>query len=99
MQGPNTGTSRWPHFCFHGVLVFGGKQEVFNGAVTFEVGLYAIPTTDPFDAFAQTLGADYDYMTLRFDFIGGGLSTSCSLVVSIITVLTGQLSKSSFHPV
>ena len=34
-----------------GSLSYGGNQEVFNGAVTFEVGLYAIPATDLFDAF------------------------------------------------
>ena len=43
-----------PTFVFHGVLVLWGNQEVFNGAIaiTFEVGLYAIPTADLFDAFA-----------------------------------------------
>ena len=40
-----------PTFVFHGVLVLGENQEGFNGAISFEVGLYAIPTTDPFDAF------------------------------------------------
>ena len=39
-----------PTFVFHGVLVLGGNQEVFNGAITFEVGLYAISTTDLFVA-------------------------------------------------
>ena len=38
-------------FVFHGVLILGGNQEVFHGAVTLQVGLYAIPTTDLFDAF------------------------------------------------
>ena len=41
-----------PSFVFHGSLVLGGDQGVFNGAITFEDGLYAIPTTDHFDAFA-----------------------------------------------
>ena len=51
MQGHHTGTSRWPHFCFPWVLILGGNQEVFNGAVAFEVGLYAILTTDLFICF------------------------------------------------
>ena len=41
-----------PTFVFHGVLVLGGNQEGINGVITFEVGLYAIPTTYLFDAFA-----------------------------------------------
>ena len=41
-----------PTFVFHGVLVLEGIQEGFDGAIAFEVGLYAIPTTDLFDAFA-----------------------------------------------
>ena len=56
MQGPCIGTSRWPYFCFPQVLVLGIDQEVFNGAITFEVGLYVIPTADLLDAFAWTLG-------------------------------------------
>ena len=39
-------------FIFHEVLIFGGNQEFFNGAVTFEVGLNTIPTADLFNAFA-----------------------------------------------
>ena len=35
-----------PTFVFHEVLVLGGNQEVFKCAITFEVGLYVIPTTD-----------------------------------------------------
>ena len=30
----------------HGVLVLWGDQEVFNGAIAFEMGLYTIPTAD-----------------------------------------------------
>ena len=41
-----------PTFVFHGVLVFGRNQEVFNCTITFEVGLYAIPITDLFDVLA-----------------------------------------------
>ena len=35
-----------------GSLSLGETSRVFNGAVTFEVGLYTIPTVDLFDAFA-----------------------------------------------
>ena len=35
-------------FVFHGVLILGGNLEVFYGAVTLEVGLYAILTADLF---------------------------------------------------
>ena len=51
-----------PPFVFHGVLVLGGNQEVFNGAVTFEEGQYAIPTTDVSDAFTWNFGVGYDYI-------------------------------------
>ena len=32
--------------------------------------LYTIPPTDLFNAFAETLGVGYYYMTLGFNFIG-----------------------------
>ena len=35
-----------PTFVDHGVFVLGGDQQIFDGAVTFEVGLYTIPSTD-----------------------------------------------------
>ena len=35
-----------PTFVDHGVFVLGGDQQVFDAAVTFEVGLYTIPPTD-----------------------------------------------------
>ena len=41
-----------PTFVFHGVLILGRNQEVFIGAATLEVGLYAILTADFFYAFA-----------------------------------------------
>ena len=50
---------------------------MFSGAITFEVGLYNIPTADLFDAFTWTLGIGYDYMTLCFYFICGRLG-ACS---------------------
>ena len=40
-----------PTFAFHVVLILGGNQEVFNGAVTFKVGLHATLTTGLFNAF------------------------------------------------
>ena len=39
-----------PTIAFLWVFVFGGNQEILNGAITFEVALYAIPTTDLLDA-------------------------------------------------
>ena len=86
-------------FVFHGFLVLRVNQEVFNCAITFEVGLYAMPTTYLFDASACTLGVGYDYMTLCCDFIGGGLGAIGAMVVSLITSYTGGLSKPSFHPI
>ena len=43
----------------HAVFVFGGDQEVPDGAATFEVSLDAIPTTDHFDTFTKTLCVGY----------------------------------------
>ena len=40
-----------PNFVFHGLLIPRGNQEVFNGAITLEVGPYVILTTDLFNAF------------------------------------------------
>ena len=48
----------------HGVFVLGGDQEVLDGAVTFEVSLDTIPTTDPFESFTKTLCVWYDYVPL-----------------------------------
>ena len=53
------------------------------------MGLYAIPPTDHFNAFAETLCIRYDYMTLGFDFIGSGLGACSALVVIPINDLTG----------
>ena len=57
-----------PTFVVHGVFVLGWDQQVFDGTVTFEVGLYTIPPTDHFDTFAKALGVRYYYVTLSFDF-------------------------------
>ena len=77
------------HFADHGVFVLEGDQQVLDGATTFEVGLYGLPSTDLFNAFAETLCIRYNYMALVFDFIGSGLGTSGALVVSPIIDLTG----------
>ena len=79
-----------PTFADHGVFVFGGDQQVFDGAITFEVGLYAIPPTDLFNAFAKTLCVRYNNMTLGFDFISSGLGTCGALAVSPTIDLTGR---------
>ena len=59
----------------HRVFVLGGDQEALNGSATFEVDLYAIPTTDLFDAFTKTLCVGYDNVTPVFNLIGGRLGT------------------------
>ena len=58
-----------PTFVSHEVLVLGGDQWVFDGAVTFEVGQYTISTADLFDILVETLAVGYDYMTLCFYFL------------------------------
>ena len=75
-------------FVGHGVFVLWGDQQVFNGAVTFEVGLYTIPPTDSFNAFTETLGVGDNDMTLGFNFIGSGLGTCNTLAVSSIIDLS-----------
>ena len=35
-----------PTFVGHGVFVLGGHQQGFDGAITFKVGLYTIPSRD-----------------------------------------------------
>ena len=78
-------------FIFHGVLILRGNQEVFNGAVTLEVGLYAILISHLFDAFACSLDVRYDNVTLEFYFIGGGISTSSALGISLIHPVYGPI--------
>ena len=63
----------------------------------FEVGLYAIPPTDLFNAFVETLCIRYDDMTLAFDFIGSGLAACGALVVSPINDLPGGPVKPFLH--
>ena len=77
----------------HRVFVLGGDQWALDGSATFEVGLDAIPATDPFDAFTKTLCVGYDNMTLVFNFIGGRLGT-CGAPISS---LSGGLVKSFLH--
>ena len=86
-----------PLMADHGVFVFGGDQKVLDGAATFEVGLYAIPPTDLFNAFTKTLCIQYDDMTLGFDFIGSGLGTCSAPVVSPINDPPGGPVKPFLH--
>ena len=83
----------------HRVFVLGGDQEVLDGATTFEVSLDAIPTTDLFDTFTQTLCVGYENMALTLNFSGGSRGTCGTLVVSPINGLTGRLVESFLHPV
>ena len=61
------------------------------------MGLYTIPTTNPFNAFAETLGIWYDYVTLGFNFIGSELGACNVLDVSPIIDHTGRPSKSFLY--
>ena len=74
-----------------------GRPVDFDGATIFEVGLYTIPPTDLFNAFTETLGVWYDYVTLGFDFIGNGLGAHSILPVGPIIDLTGRPGKSFLH--
>ena len=49
----------------HRVFGLGGKQEVLDGAATFEVSLDARPTTDLFDTFTKTLCVGSDNVALQ----------------------------------
>ena len=73
----------------HGVFVLRGDQGVFDGALTFEVSLDAIPTTDLFDTFTKTLCVGNDYVPLTLNFFGGSRGTVGTLVVNPINGLTG----------
>ena len=84
-------------FADHGVFVLGGDQQVFDGAITLEVGLYAIPPTDLFNALTETLCIRYNYMTLGFDLFGSGLGICGALAVSPTTDLTGRPVKHFPH--
>ena len=59
--------------------------------------LFTLPPTDPFNAFAETLGVWYEYVTLSFNFIGSGLGACSALAVSPIIDLTGRPSMSFLH--
>ena len=74
-------------------------QKVLDGATTFEVGLYAIPPTELFNAFTETLCVRYDYMTLGFNFIGSGLGACGVLVVGPINYIPGRPVKPFLYPV
>ena len=78
-----------PTFVDHGVFVLGGHQQAFDGAITFEVGLYTISPTDLFNVFAETLGVMYYYMAFSFNFNGNGLGACSALAVGPIIDLTG----------
>ena len=53
-----------------------------GGITTFEVGVYAIPTTYLLDTFTVTLSVGYHNVTLGFNFFGSKLGTCGALVVS-----------------
>ena len=77
-----------PLFVDYGVSILGETSRFFDGAISFEVGLYTIPPTDLFNAFAETLGVGNYYMTLGFNFIGNRLGACDALAVRPIINLT-----------
>ena len=66
-----------------------GDTSRFLMVLTFEMGLYIIPPTDLFNAFAETLGVWCYYMTFGFNFIGNRLGVCGALAASPIINLTG----------
>ena len=81
----------------HRVFVLGGNQEVFDGAATFEVSLDAIPTTDLFDTFTETLCVGYDNMALTLDFFSDSRGTCGTLAISPIISLPGRPIEPFLH--
>ena len=81
----------------HWAFVFGVDQQVFDGVITFEVGLHTMPTTDLLNAFTETLGVWYYNMTLSVNFIANGLGTCSTLAVSYIINLSGWPGKPFLH--
>ena len=61
------------------------------------MGLYAIPPTDIFNAFSDTLCVKYDSMTYGLDFIGSGLGASGALIVTPFNYLPGGPVKPFLH--
>ena len=61
--------------------------------------MYAIPTTDLFNASAETLDVRHNYMALGFNFIGNRLGACSALAVSPTIDLTGRPGKSFLHSV
>ena len=86
-----------PTFADHRVFVLGGDQYISNGITTFEVGLYAIPTTDLLDTFTETLCVGYNNVTFGLNFFGSRLGTCGALVVSPFRSPTGRFVKPSLH--
>ena len=83
----------WPHFGYCWIFGLGGDQQVFDGAITFEVALYTIPPTDLFNTFAETMGVWYYYMTLGLiSLVMGWAPVVCWLLASSITSLGGLVS-------
>ena len=68
-----------------------------DGITTFEVGLCAIPTTDLFDTFTETLCVGYNNVTFGFNFFGSRLVTCGALVASPIRNLTGRFAEPLLH--
>ena len=61
------------------------------------MSLDAIPTTDLFDTFTNTLCVGYDYVTLTLNFFDGSRGTIGTLVVNPINGLTGRPVEPFLH--
>ena len=77
----------------HWVFVLGGDQKVFDGSAPFEVSLDAIPTTDLFDTFTNTLCVGYENVSLVLHFMVSRLG----IVVAPIIDLPGRPVESFLH--
>ena len=95
-------SQHWNHYMAPPLLTMGSfslgeTRRVLKVLLSLEVDLYAIPSTDLCNAFAESIGVWYDYETLGFDFIGGGLGGCSALAVSPIIDLTVRPGKSFLH--
>ena len=80
-----------------GSLSLGETRKFLMVLLPFEVGLYAIPTTDLLDTFTETLCVGYNNVTFGFNFFGSRLGTCDALVVSPIRSLTGRFVEPPLH--
>ena len=81
----------------HRVFVYGGDQEVLDGAAPIEVSLDAISSTDLFNTFTKTLCVGYHNVALTLNFSRGSRGICSTQVVSPNNGLTGRPVESFLH--